>query len=975
VISYLVRHNANIHALDSFGQTPLDVCRTLEMRELVTAIFLHHERGDPEPMNLLDTSLPPVSQQVVFDDHDDYLAFIENLRDFVESLDPVGKGIVVRPPAVAEPIIPSEKREGISSLFDEIKEEFEQNHTSISSFTSNLKAGSHTPPRRPSMVSISNDDDAPARSFSLSLSVEPMESLSLEEHLPTSTHMDPAGALPQNGVMATASVMVVPEDLSTVKLNDHLTSLEPILEISRDPELPEFLDIADSIADHSQLQPPEIIQPSPTSHHSKSDDFPTTATAPLVSKPKPTQHEILEQLADPMPSDGVQSLLWSICKRNGDVTALRTLLHSHPEALHVRIRDSKGKTPLHCALAAGYGDVVQFLLEKGTYSSIPDSLGNHPIHLACSSGLPEMVALFFLQDSRSCLKLVDGERRTPLQLAISQGHLPIVRILVEKDLGQLDTVDHHGHTPIELAKLSQQEDIASYLNDIMTTIAAAAQETANGTNRFLETDRDEVDETLGVDEQNEDPLTENLIVYHEGDCFLGLTDQPQYVEQLDEDEDDEENEEDGEEEGGGIEELKDVQLNVSEITEENLESDDSLIRTQLPEDEVEVTVAPTEDGLSDTLSISFPADKDPVRTSPSEMRKAMSVIEICNGVIFEETFEDETEMDDPSVVVESLVIPEIDVVCQWTQTDDSEGTQHPSCESTQTQTEIDGDLTQVSQLTQTDDLDPETTTQSIQTDEDLELRLTRLTPKWIPFLLSAGRLVSMREGSSLAKRFLTWKTHYFQSLQLRPQQLSLSQMLNLMRRFGNTTQRFLAWTQVSNAFQLWKSLPAKALPEITAATAAAPETPLSQERESANELESTPFSTPYHALHHAISDSDATPLLDGLSPLVSASSPMTPHSNRHHHIAQRLRFNDIVEVSAIESIPEEPEEDLTILGPLPPETLSLFKANEVYILPPPPTPPLALALSPLSSTASVSCPSSSSLCPCRCLGSMCCGRC
>jgi ankyrin repeat protein len=789
IIFYLLKYHANINSLNNLQQSPLDVCQTNELRELVVAMILHHERGETEPMELTNTAPPLVSQERVSDDHEAYLTFIDSLRETVSSMKPVGKGIETTHvnhhldliPSPLESTLSASERKPLSSFFDEIKNEFEQNHSSLSFSFPNEKS---VTPTIPNQYLLTQNGDS-----------HHIETL---DHTRTKT----------------------------------LTRQDNYSETLISPRIAEEHDSPDSRQIHSASEDKDFLEEIPEIASQLDDEQRATINMASVQS-----QYFGHSVSNPMPSDEVQSLVWSICKSTGDVSALKSLVKSYPEALHVSLRDSNGSTPLHCAIDSGYVDIVPFLLLQRAYISSVDHFGNHPIHLACRHGT-----------------------------------LDVVRVLVHDSNGSLELVNGDGQTALDVAKMYHHQEIVKYLEEIHLNPSAFATLDNETT---LESDVPAV-------------IAPHLIVYHEGDCYLGLTDRPEYVEQMEEE--DEENENDDDLASPKENFLFDSLNRPFESAGSVLIGQQNLSLSPLPAD------------------TSLLLDDQDTLTASVESRKPL--IEICNGVIFEETFDDDDEEEEEDHDVDQITSGDHTVIeetiSQSTQTDTWEGN---------------------------DDLRETEKVDTMRLPQDVESlpTTTSLDSRWLPLLLSSSRILSLREGSSVAKRFLFWKTLLHQSPPRR--RLTFCEMLKSFRICVDHLERMAHYQIKREAFSYWKLIPSL-FPQHTRV-------------DDLNHI-----STPYpHSLQHTV-ESISTPFLEnegGFSPNIpDFASPATPQTDSR--VVQRLRFSEVVDISIVEPLQEMVEEDLTVLGPLPIETLPLFKANEV------------LQTSSLSASLSVSLPLSLSLC-------------
>ncbi|PSN41745.1 Serine/threonine-protein phosphatase 6 regulatory ankyrin repeat subunit B [Blattella germanica] len=112
--------------------------------------------------------------------------------------------------------------------------------------------------------------------------------------------------------------------------------------------------------------------------------------------------------------------------------------------------DKEGYTPLHWAAARGHLDVTRLLIESG--ARLENRGGRKflftPLHMA----------------SGARVKALDRYRDTALHWAAWFGHLPVVKLLVEKGaiVGAKNT---DGHTAEDMAALRRQHHVTEWLRE------------------------------------------------------------------------------------------------------------------------------------------------------------------------------------------------------------------------------------------------------------------------------------------------------------------------------------------------------------------------------------------------------------------------------------------------------------------------------------------------------------------------------
>jgi ankyrin repeat protein len=137
---------------------------------------------------------------------------------------------------------------------------------------------------------------------------------------------------------------------------------------------------------------------------------------------------LLEAGADATLADevGNTALYQAVGRGNGEF--VRLLLSRSKADLNVR--GQGGMTPLLLALSQGHAEVVKYLLEAGADSTLADEAGNAALHQAAGDGHGEIVRLL-LSHSKAGLNVRGQDGRTPLLLALCQGHAEAVKYLLE----------------------------------------------------------------------------------------------------------------------------------------------------------------------------------------------------------------------------------------------------------------------------------------------------------------------------------------------------------------------------------------------------------------------------------------------------------------------------------------------------------------------------------------------------------------
>ena len=118
----------------------------------------------------------------------------------------------------------------------------------------------------------------------------------------------------------------------------------------------------------------------------------------------------------------------------------------------VRSKDNCERTPLHLACLHGHISVVQIHKDHSHLQSVRecrDAEGNTPLHLACSGGNLGIVEL--LLDSEADVKATNKQNEISLHIAVHCRHVPIAKLLLEKEAPIIECQTVKGHAPLHYA--------------------------------------------------------------------------------------------------------------------------------------------------------------------------------------------------------------------------------------------------------------------------------------------------------------------------------------------------------------------------------------------------------------------------------------------------------------------------------------------------------------------------------------------
>ena len=127
--------------------------------------------------------------------------------------------------------------------------------------------------------------------------------------------------------------------------------------------------------------------------------------------------------------------------------------------------DPAGRSPLHYAALEDDAEAIARLLAMGTSPDVPDRQGFTPLHLAVQEFAPAAAVALIAAGATVDAANVFGN--TPLWVAVfnSTGRGALIDLLRSHGADPLHT-NASGQTPLGLARLISNYDVAQYFQDI-----------------------------------------------------------------------------------------------------------------------------------------------------------------------------------------------------------------------------------------------------------------------------------------------------------------------------------------------------------------------------------------------------------------------------------------------------------------------------------------------------------------------------
>lgn len=149
-----------------------------------------------------------------------------------------------------------------------------------------------------------------------------------------------------------------------------------------------------------------------------------------------------------------------LAARNGEVEMVKYLIFEC--SANTNAENGYYFTPLHCAAYSGHLAIVRLLLDVDyTHINAGDYRGKTPLHWAVICG-HEHVAEAIIFSGR-CMSRVDGNGCNPLHCAAAGTSIKLVRLLGALRPDLINQRNKFGRTPLHLAAINGQKDIAEYL--------------------------------------------------------------------------------------------------------------------------------------------------------------------------------------------------------------------------------------------------------------------------------------------------------------------------------------------------------------------------------------------------------------------------------------------------------------------------------------------------------------------------------
>jgi ankyrin repeat protein len=125
--------------------------------------------------------------------------------------------------------------------------------------------------------------------------------------------------------------------------------------------------------------------------------------------------------------------------------------------------DKKGRSPLYMAVMFGHSEIIKLIIATGEAKAlIPAKNGNSPFLLALKNDNLEILKLLLTEKTVNCLTNFCESNSSSLAIAITQGHVEKVKLLLENN-ANVEPFNHKSYWPLYEAVSKHNKEIVELL--------------------------------------------------------------------------------------------------------------------------------------------------------------------------------------------------------------------------------------------------------------------------------------------------------------------------------------------------------------------------------------------------------------------------------------------------------------------------------------------------------------------------------
>jgi len=188
---------------------------------------------------------------------------------------------------------------------------------------------------------------------------------------------------------------------------------------------------------------------------------------------KKASDKVIQQMNSIMAQNIDKKKAHDLKRKNEALTRVKTLLEKDPGIINRVDPKKEGSTLLHEAVQNNQMEVVELLLSKGASMKIKDNNGYTPLNWAVLMGHDNMVRLFINKGADINQTGADG--MTLLHDAAYNGNREIVKMLLKKNAA-INAKNRMGKTPLDLAVETNQKAVIPLLKPLHKSVAKGDME-------------------------------------------------------------------------------------------------------------------------------------------------------------------------------------------------------------------------------------------------------------------------------------------------------------------------------------------------------------------------------------------------------------------------------------------------------------------------------------------------------------------
>ena len=172
--------------------------------------------------------------------------------------------------------------------------------------------------------------------------------------------------------------------------------------------------------------------------------------------------DIANDVINAQDQEGMSALHSSIVKRNIEAAEFIIQVGANVNTAYIGKDEYEGETPLIFASFYGLISIVKKLVNNGAKVDAKRKSGFHAAEAAAQEGHLDILK-FLIEEEPQVVDLKDSDGRTPLIAAARNGNLKIVIYLLSHPQVDIDSQSNSGESPLMTASLNNHTEVVEFL--------------------------------------------------------------------------------------------------------------------------------------------------------------------------------------------------------------------------------------------------------------------------------------------------------------------------------------------------------------------------------------------------------------------------------------------------------------------------------------------------------------------------------